>query len=205
MADYNALVDETLTAVKGFMSSEDGWAPVEGIPSSVTNSFIRDVPGAAVKLVRATGNCSAAAQAVHDMLWNESVETKKKEDDTLLVHEVLEEFGDEMNIIHQVYKLPWPLANREIVVVKKVVRDEDGTIYHVNKSVTHDKCKEGSKIVRAQVSNCSYIFKPTGDGTCEVSYIVAFDPMGSIPKWLVNRNTSRVAERIAQVIAKAQQ
>jgi len=114
------------------------------------------------------------------------------------------------------------------------------SFYHqVNHSVEHPKCPTSSKVVRAQVSNCSYIFKPISDTETEVTYIVAFDPMvrtrccrccctralspshlfhmadsfvvcylhpkqGSIPKWLVNRNTSKVAERVSQVIIKAE-
>merc|ERR1712188_154808 len=204
MSDFTEEISTTLTGVKEMMASTDGWDPIGSLPSSVESSFVRDIPGCGVKLVRATGRAKAPAEKIQEILWTESVETKKKEDDTLLKHEELEKFGDEKCVIHQVYKLPWPLANREIVVVKEVVRDDDGTIYHVNRSVQHPKAKETSKVVRAQVTNCSYIFRPVSDTETDVSYIVAFDPMGNIPKWLVNQNQARVAQRVAQVIEKVE-
>jgi len=209
--EYTKLIDEAYHRLKtDLVPNHDGWSPVTH-PEAVEWSYSKLLPGTSVNIVKARGKVPCAAEKVHLKMWFETEEEKKKDDENQLAHQVLENYGNndgkdgDMNVIYQLYALPWPLSNRDMVLLRGVRVAEDGTIYNISVSIEHPKDPKPSKVVRASITNTAYVFKPISDSECELTYIVCMDPMGSIPKWLVSQNISKCALRVEQIAQKNHQ
>ena len=158
-----------------------------------------------VKLIKAQSIINGITpEELGQRLWTETIEKKKQQDETLLEHEVLDKNdNDELRILYQQYKLPWPLSNRSILFFSAVRRDEEGGRFHIGNSIENQALiQEGVRdnSVRAQLCHSAYVFQPVKDqNATRVTYVVQLDPKGNIPMTFVNANVGRGASRVAQI------
>jgi hypothetical protein len=105
-----------------------------------------------------------------EKVFNQTFEEKKKGDDSFLNEEILEAVSDEVKVLYQLYAVPWPLSNRDLVILRSKW-EEDGTFYQVDISTKHDKKPDptGSN-VRADLLGC-YKYEPIENGT-RATYVV---------------------------------
>ncbi len=100
--------------------------------------------------------------------------------------DIVVEKSDLWAITHDVLKMPWPLNNRDLIVDYHLYLQPGAKELNVKfKSVQHEEFPPNGKYVRALLHFGSMRLRPSKEGTW-VELIMLFDPMGHIPKWLVN-------------------
>ena len=89
--------------------------------------------------------------------------------------------------------LPWPAADRSVVVrVRVTVSDDLRRATIAGESVELAAADRLPKLVRAQVHASTFQMTQV-EGRVEVVALVFIDPAGSVPKWIVNYFTRRGA------------
>lgn len=104
----------------------------------------------------------------------------------LVQRRYVEHISDREAILYDVSEMPWPVKDRDLVVHHKLSISADNKFLILNfKSVKHNSKKEGKDRVRAQIHFGKIEFFPKGNQTF-VRLEMLVDPMGKIPKWVVN-------------------
>lgn len=97
---------------------------------------------------------------------------------------------------------PKPIKNRDVVSLRSWQTTDDEYII-INFSVKHPKYPPTKDLVRAVSMLTGYFIKPTGPNSCTFIYLSQADPKGSLPKWVVNRASTRIAPRVMRCVHKA--
>jgi hypothetical protein len=114
----------------------------------------------------------------------------------------------QLNPNQQVYfseiDLPWPLANREVVVFMNIVQDPVTKVLHVNidNAVNDIPVKDGT--VRVPASSVKWNVTVLPGKRLNIEYYGQVDPGGSVPGWIANPFTTKgpfeTFRRLRQVI-----
>ena len=129
--DYAKQATDAFERVKGLLSGEEGWTPLEHKHGADIAAHKKLLEGKSVEMVRAEGLVEGAqAEALRDRVFNQSFEEKKKGDDSFLEEEILEEVDGNTRVLYQAYSAPWPLSNRDLVMLRSKW-EENGVFYQV--------------------------------------------------------------------------
>ena len=165
-----------------FNSWADKWELVshkEGI-----EIYSRSSKESVIKSLKALGVVDAPIGQVTAILRN--VESASKWIPSLSERSYVENISDVEAILYDVNKMPWPVNDRELVVHHKLSLSTNKKYLVLKfKSVEHPKKKVQKDRVRAKFHHGSIKFIPMGEKT-KIELQLLVDPMGSIPKWLVN-------------------
>ena len=130
-ADYAKQATDAFERVKGLLSGQEGWTPLEHKHGADIAAHKKLLDGKSVEMVRAEGLVEGAqAEALRDRVFNQSFEEKKKGDESFLEEEILEEVDDNTRVLYQAYSAPWPLSNRDLVMLRSKW-EENGVFYQV--------------------------------------------------------------------------
>ncbi|CAD5212584.1 unnamed protein product [Bursaphelenchus okinawaensis] len=119
-----------------------------------------DVPGAKENMLKMNTLLNESVEKLFDKIvpfgpqrkqWDIQIEKQK----------VLQKIGDDVYVVHTVFKHRGVLPTRESVVVYKVKKSENET-YVAGVSTTHPDAPESSEVQRAQYHFIGYRFKHTG-------------------------------------------
>lgn len=103
---------------------------------------------------------------------------------------------------HQVYRLPWPIANREFLLqCTESVVESASQFYSACRSLEHDTVPVGAGNVRGELSHSSWTFEASVDppGT-HIRFESWVDPKGSIPKPIVRAAQHFGKETLAKAL-----
>lgn len=115
-----------------------------------------------------------------------NVEGAKNWVPNLVERSYVENISDREAVLYDVSDLPWPVTDREMVVHHKLSMGDDNKSLVLNfKSVSHPNKPKNEKYVRAIIYKGQIDFIPKGDKTF-VRITIQVDPMGVIPKFVVN-------------------
>jgi len=81
---------------------------------------------------------------------------------------------------------PWPVADRDAVVLSRVEQDSKSLIVTIRSHAVPDRLPPREGAVRVPYVNSSWTLVPLKTGGVEVSYRVHNDPGGELPSWLIN-------------------
>ena len=96
-------------------------------------------------------------------------------------------FSDYKAITFSVNTLPWPFADRELLLHNELYIDRKKKYLVVDTfSVELDELPVRSENVRAQMKCGRTLLRPAGSRRTEIILTLLVDPAGSIPVWLVN-------------------
>ena len=82
--------------------------------------------------------------------------------------------------------LPWPLANREVVVNMKIIQHPITKVMQVDIVNASDHVPAQKGTVRVPASAVNWKVTPLGNNQLGVEYVGLADPGGSVPAWVVN-------------------
>lgn len=106
--------------------------------------------------------------------------------DRLLHSEVLDRVSNKKFIVYQVFKLPWPLQNRDFVYQGILTKNKRlKSIDLVLNSVEHKLAPE-TVGVRAEITRSLYRVVPMGKFKTKLEVEILSDPKGWIPTFVVN-------------------
>ncbi|MFC1859290.1 START domain-containing protein [Thermodesulfobacteriota bacterium] len=99
----------------------------------------------------------------------------------------VKEVSDLEAITYSVNKMPWPFADREMLLRNKLRLDREKKYLVVDVySVDYNAYPVNKKNVRAHIHCGQTLIRPAGRVKTEVELIIFLDPKGYIPTWLAN-------------------
>jgi hypothetical protein len=99
----------------------------------------------------------------------------------------IKDFSDFEAITHSVNMLPWPLADRSLLLHNKLRIDREKKYLVIDiHSVDFDTNPIKKDRVRANLYCGQTFMRPVGEEETEIELILFVDPRGHIPTWLVN-------------------
>ena len=107
----------------------------------------------------------------------------------LLIEYDVEFTGPNEMIARQLYDMPWPVADREIVLLGTIRIQEDPETYEVYfESVDSERYPQPTtdSVIRSHVHFNLWRFSETSEGHTRIEVESHVDPKGTIPAWLVN-------------------
>eukprot|EP00746_Dinoflagellata_sp_MGD_P017028 gnl/MRDRNA2_/MRDRNA2_138824_c0_seq1.p1 gnl/MRDRNA2_/MRDRNA2_138824_c0~~gnl/MRDRNA2_/MRDRNA2_138824_c0_seq1.p1 ORF type:complete len:225 (-),score=47.28 gnl/MRDRNA2_/MRDRNA2_138824_c0_seq1:21-695(-) len=94
------------------------------------------------------------------------------------------------DIIRLIYKGVYPVAGRDLCLLRAWGHDDDGKCWLVAESCESDAVPVDDKYVRAELRECGYMMTPV-EGGCEVVYISQTNFNGWIPSFMNNILTTQ--------------
>lgn len=90
-------------------------------------------------------------------------------------------------VVRAQMNFPWPLADRDVIVAGQVVQDARTLAVTIHsRGISDPDYPEVPGIVRMQVMEGTWIFRPLGNGMVEITMIGHAEPGGHIPPGIVN-------------------
>ena len=91
---------------------------------------------------------------------------------------------------YSVLEVPWPLENRDLVLLKKVVKpNADSTSTFVHIVSTPDKHPQQNKLIRINKAKGFWELAPQADNKVQLTYQFYANPELKMPAWLLNMFT----------------
>lgn len=97
--------------------------------------------------------------------------------------------GYDKNIYVQyylVYKMPWPLTNRDIVAETTITIDPISRVQSFSAKPIENKIPEKQDLVRIKKYQQTWLVQPLEKGFVHISLQGSIDPGGNIPSWFYN-------------------
>ncbi|MGF1683856.1 START domain-containing protein [Photobacterium minamisatsumaniensis] len=83
-------------------------------------------------------------------------------------------------------KAPWPVADRDAVVLNKTTQNPDSLAVTLKQKGIPDYLPLKEGVVRVKSLTSRWVFTPVSDTVTHVHYQVLTDPGGKLPAWLIN-------------------
>jgi len=146
--------------------------------------YVRDYPGLAIKELKtvATFNCSVQTLValITDISEQKNYQFGCRRSDLLKRTNRFEQ------LYYQELYVPWPFENRDGVFkqsVDKLSNEHEAFIYAKSESNFIPKNKS---FVRVPFMKAKWHITQINANTCKAEYIIAVDPGGAVPIWLIN-------------------
>ena len=89
-------------------------------------------------------------------------------------------------IYYSEIEIPWPVSNRDFIVLLKVTQDQKTKVVSVIGDNKPDYLPAVKNVVRIKRSYSKWLISPLPNGQVKIEYILEVDPGGVIPAWLIN-------------------
>ena len=179
-----AQADEILTgALDDFMlyyNKTDGWEDL-GTNDGVSGYQIFTEIGGH-QLIKGVGVINHSAEKIIEVIYDGP--NKKNWDEMLLETIDIVNFTPDYKIVYEKYHCPWPISDRDLVFPAKTLERPDGLIC-VAKSMGIEGFPDVEGVVRGDIKTCGYYLKRLSANSTETTVLICVDPMGSIPKVVV--------------------
>lgn len=163
------------------LATEGRWEQIDDAEGVTV--FRKEVEGSPVVAFRGETELDAAPEQV---LWVLATNERRTEwVDLCAESRVLERLGPYDQVIYQRFALPWYLSDRDYVYRATAVRTPEGGVELRLSSCEHPQAPETCG-VRARLIESRYLLTPLPGGKTRIAVEIHTDPMGMVPKWLVN-------------------
>ncbi|MBW1693788.1 MAG: hypothetical protein JRJ41_06445 [Deltaproteobacteria bacterium] len=147
--------------------------------------YSKKAPDSDVLALKASGILKAPMDQVMEVL--RKVEISKEWIPHIDTKNTVKDFSDLEAITHSVNILPWPLADRSLLLHNKLRLDREKKYLVIDiHSVDFDTNPIKKDRVRANMYCGQTFMRPVGEEKTEIELILFVDPRGHIPAWLVN-------------------
>lgn len=163
--------------------SPDRWEQI--LEKGGISVYSQKVPASDVLAFRAAGVLAAPVDQVMEVLrrleitgeWMPDIRTKF----------AVKEFSDFEAVTYSINEMPWPFADREMLLYNRLWLDAVRRFLVVDVHSVEDEAVPVEKgNVRALMHCGETLVRPAGRDRTHVELILFVDPMGFIPAWLVN-------------------
>eukprot|EP00691_Histiona_aroides_P001682 EC852098.1.p1 GENE.EC852098.1~~EC852098.1.p1 ORF type:complete len:211 (+),score=65.47 EC852098.1:29-661(+) len=168
------------------VAENPGWAvkeEIDGVEISVLS-----LPNSSCHVFRGKYAMPYTLEQFTSVLFN--VSDRKSWDSQFVSGEVIEEVDANSTIEHLCFDSGSMLvSNRDMLVYRTVVKDDDGVTWVVAASIEDERCPPEKQFVRAEVINsCQRIENTEVDGKpgIHVTFIIQIDFKGMVPAFLTN-------------------
>ena len=107
--------------------------------------------------------------------------------DLMTDHHVVRSVGENQNLIYESYGLPWPIADRDYLMMEKYGYFPQTKSFTIDyESVSDPERPENKDHVRATVYRTFWRLTMVDADTTKVQIEVATNPKGALPAWVIN-------------------
>lgn len=146
--------------------------------------YIRNTPNSAVKSfmgkMRVKTNLTALVSILNDTpnypRWLFNTQTAK----------TISRTSDEISTNYVVTNMPWPVADRDAVIVSNRTQNPANKRVEIILSAVPLKIPKVKGKVRIENLKGRWLFTPVNNNQVDIEYEMSIDPGGNIPKWVVN-------------------
>jgi hypothetical protein len=100
--------------------------------------------------------------------------------------ELLERIDKQSVVIHFINATPWPVSDRDAVVVSVMSQDPETLAFKIEINAINDRLPENDDYVRISYMTGLWLFEPAENGQVLITYQVHAESGGSLPDWLAN-------------------
>jgi hypothetical protein len=104
---------------------------------------------------------------------------------------LVKQINQNQQIYYSEIDLPWPLANREVVVFMNIVQDPVSKVLQVNIDNAENQIPVKSGTVRVPASSVIWKVTPLEGKLLSIEYFGQVDPGGGVPGWVANPFTTK--------------
>lgn len=147
-----------------------------------------EVDGFVLKAIRATSTYRATIQQLRACIMD--MDNFPKWVKSAVKAEVVERYEPAMQACYCEYHTPWPLKNRDGVVVQKAERINENKII-ISLNARRNLVPKKKNLIRVEYLQGAWVLETLDEGVSKLTYHVHSDPNGGIPDWVIN---SKIAE-----------
>jgi START domain len=147
--------------------------------------YSQKTPGTDVMAFKAGGILNASIEQIMEVLRKVEISEEWMPDIGQKI--AIKEFSDLAAVTFSVNKLPWPFADREMMLHNELRLDSLRKYLVLDVySVDSSNYPVGESNIRAHMYCGQTLIRPAGKEKTEIELILFLDPRGYIPAWLVN-------------------
>lgn len=192
---YDELLEGTYKAALDSVESELGWK-FETMQQGV-DVYTKQLPGSEIISSKGIGIVNAPAEIVFSVFTNSAV--RPHWDEMFKKGGVVKKVDKVTSIVYEALKAPWPVSARDYVLLVRSTKLSDGSIFVYSRSLDENLVPEEKQFVRANMIYSALHIQPLTSSSCRVTYSLASDPRGSLPKYLINLSNVKQPLCIAAV------
>jgi len=149
------------------------------------NSSLQEIKGVAILASSPLLLHALFSDMVHRVKWDPMVESSRD----------LEDIDRLTHIAYAMFKAPWPVSKREVIVLGRSQREPDGSFLSYAISIPYDTLPVSPGSVRAKLVYSTVMVTPLVSGRdagkCRVTFASCSDPLGHLPHMLVDATSVR--------------
>lgn len=145
--------------------------------------FTAEVPGYQIKAFKAVSTYEASMAQMVAVITDMNHFTEWMEG-ALEAH-VIKRFNNKSQACYYVNDIPFPLKERDGVIVQTIRHIDDKTI-SIDLTPQNELAEKRDKYTRVNHFLGNWILKEVEEGKVELTYQIHLDPAGMIPDWVVN-------------------
>jgi hypothetical protein len=146
--------------------------------------YTREENGRPLKAFRSVADIDAPAEKIFDLL--NDLNRTDWWDDNLILDKVLNFEKNKSARYYMIYKLPWPVKDRDLSVDVTASSDPESGERRITAVAVNGIIPESKEMIRIKDYRETWILKPAGEGRTNVVLEGFIDPAGNIPDWLAN-------------------
>lgn len=149
--------------------------------------YLRDTAGSAVKSFMGKTRVKTSLSALLSVL-NDSINYPRWLFNTRSAKTISRK-GDDLLTNYVVTNMPWPVADRDAVIVSKRTQNPSNKRVEIKLSNNPTQVPKVKGKVRIENLKGRWLFTPINKNEVDIVYEMSIDPGGNIPKWVVNSMT----------------
>lgn len=142
-----------------------------------------DVDGFVLKALRASSVFNASIEQLRACIMDMDNFTNWV--NSAVRAEVIERYEPLAQACYCEYHTPWPLKNRDGVVVQQAEHLDDNTI-KINLNAKTGLVDKKNNLVRVEYLQGAWLLEALKPGVSQLTYCIHSDPNGRIPDWVIN-------------------
>lgn len=178
--------------------SVDGWNLQYDKQGTKVYSKVKE--GSTVRLIKVVANFQdVSLSLMYDVLHD--ADYRRCWDDNMLECFEICQLDRCNDIGYYSIKCPSPMRNRDFVTQRSWCWEDDNFIIF-NHTVHHKDVPSKKGLIRGNSILSGYFVQRRGDG-CSLIYVSQVDLKGNLPKWIVNKASTKIAPKVVAKVHKA--
>ncbi|CAD8083141.1 unnamed protein product [Paramecium primaurelia] len=184
--NYEALIDETKNKMMKWqeINEQNMWELYQNKDGYIV--YTKKNPENGITMNRTQTEIARTPDQILDLIGD--VNKRPMYDEKVETAHVVEQIDANTRLVYVRMKAPIPfMSSRDLIMVQKVYKQNDGIIIVCAKSIIHQKTPPIPKIERAEMHLSGWIIIPQPNQMTKIIAIQCFDPRGDVPQSVTNQ------------------
>jgi len=211
LEDYQQVSRDAKARVLKLADEQEGWEEVGftemGLPSDI-KVFSKSEPNSSIECTKGIAILPGSPKDVLALVTTTDLQNRKQWDKDLVDIKLIERIDDKLAVYWAAYNAPFPVKNRDFVILISIEAQDDGSYIAFATSINYSAVKENPSYVRAVNVTSATVIRPV-EGNPNQSKVIRMnqvDPKGMIPYMIVNAGKTRpalVIQEMRRILSKS--